>query len=117
MEFKVRPGTGTGCPRYSLFLGRREGWRGGGGGGAGEKKPVIVAMSFALLSWNSLGGVEAAGVSEGGGEVVGGFGEVKGGEGGRTFVEFLKRFWKLLKERRIELKEKGGGKLFLGEKD
>ena len=35
----------------------------------------------------------------------------------KTFVKFLKRFWKLLKERRIELKEKGGGKLFLGEKD
>ena len=30
----------------------------------------------------------------------------------KTFVEFLKRFWKLLKERRIELKEKGGGSRF-----
>ena len=27
---------------------------GGEGGGAGRKKPVMVATSFALLSWNSL---------------------------------------------------------------
>ena len=42
---------------------------GGEGGGAGRKKPVMVATSFALLEF--LGGVEAAGIGGGGGEVVG----------------------------------------------
>ena len=43
------------------FSGEEGGVEGGGGGGAGGKKPVIVAMSFALLSWNSLEGLKQQG--------------------------------------------------------
>ena len=66
-----------GCPRYSLFLGRREGWRGRGRRGGGEETSDS-SDEFCLVELEFFGGVEAAGVSEGGGEVVGGFGEVRG---------------------------------------
>ena len=74
-----------GRPRYSLFLGRREEWRGGGGGGAGGEETSDSSDEFCLVELKFFGGVEAAGVGEGGGEVVGGFGEVGGGEGGRRW--------------------------------
>ena len=51
----------SGLSEIQSFSGEEGGVEGGGGGGAGGKKPVIVAMSFALLSWNSLEGLKQQG--------------------------------------------------------
>ena len=72
MEFKVR------VVQDTVFF-----WRGGRSGGGrgrrgGGEKTSDSSNEFCLVELEFFGGVEAAGVSEGGGEVVGGFGEVGG---------------------------------------
>ena len=66
-----------GCLKHNLFLGRREEWRGEEEGGRGEET-CDGSDKFCLVELEFFGGVDAAGVGEGGGEVVGGFGEVGG---------------------------------------
>ena len=48
----------SGSSETLSFFGEEGGVEGGEGGGAGRKKPVMVATSFALLSWNSLVGLK-----------------------------------------------------------
>ena len=51
----------SGSSETQSFSGEEGGVEGGEGGGAGGKKPVMVATSFALLSWNSLVGLKQQG--------------------------------------------------------
>ena len=70
VEFKVR------VVRDTVFFwggGRSGGGRGRRGGG---EETSDSSDEFRLVELKFFGGVEAAGVGEGGGEVVGGFGEV-----------------------------------------
>ena len=66
-----------GRPKYSLFLGGGRS-RGGRRRGGGREETSDSSDKFCLVELEFFGGVEAAGVGEGGGEVVGGFGEVGG---------------------------------------
>ena len=72
VEFKVR------VVRDTVFFwggGRSGGGRGRRGGG---EETSDSSDEFCLVELEFFGRVEAAGVGEGGGEVVGGFGEVRG---------------------------------------
>ena len=79
-----------GCLKHNLSLERKGGWRGERGGSGGEEASDC-SDEFCFVELEFFGGVEAARVGEGGGELVGSFGE--GGEGrGRKGMGMMESF-------------------------